>query len=87
MRKEKKMNRENSTGNHTTIRYPRYSKLLELFQDRLKLSRECGEPLCMALDGASGVGKTTLVKDLLRESPQIKQADSTKSKSNGLPLA
>jgi hypothetical protein len=48
--------------NTALIRYPRFNELLEDIQACQQLSALTGEAHCMALDGRTGAGKSTLVK-------------------------
>ena len=56
-------------ANHTLVRHERFDYLLSLMarcQERSKLS---DEPKCMALEGVTGAGKSTLVRRYARDYP------------------
>ena len=50
-------------ANSALIRYPLFKELHEDIQRCQRLSRLAGEPQCMCLEGVTGAGKTTLVRD------------------------
>lgn len=52
------------------IRYPRFRELHEDIKECQELSRTFGEPQCMSLEGPTGAGKTTLIKDYSRQFPR-----------------
>ena len=52
------------------IRHPRFQTLNEQIQECLQMTRITGEPHCMSLEGPTGAGKTTLVKDYLAQFPR-----------------
>jgi len=63
--------------NRTLITYPRYNNLLHIISVAHLLSQEANEPQCIALEGRSGTGKTTLVCDYTRQFPRIETPNGT----------
>lgn len=61
----------------TLIRYPRFKELHRLIQECKELSKIAGEPQCFSLEGVTGAGKSTLVKDLARTFPRVETPDGT----------
>lgn len=56
----------------TLIRYPRFKELHEDIKECQELSKVAGEPHCMALEGPTGAGKTTLIVDYAKQFPRYK---------------
>lgn len=65
-------------ANTTLIRYPRFTQLQENIQLCCDLSRGAGEPQCMLLEGATGTGKSTLVKSYADAYPRYETPQGTK---------
>lgn len=51
------------------IRYPRFKELHQTIQQCQQMSAIGGEPQCMSLEGVTGAGKSTLVKDYAQAFP------------------
>ncbi len=62
----------------TLIRYPRFRELHEDIKECQELSKFAGEPQCMSLEGATGAGKTTLIKDYARQFPRYETRAGTR---------
>ena len=52
------------------IRHPQFRVLHEQIQECLQMTEITGEPHCMSLEGPTGAGKTTLIKDYLSHFPR-----------------
>jgi len=52
------------------IRYPRYKELHRAIGDCQRESSEASEPHCMSLEGVTGAGKSTLVRDYAAAFPR-----------------
>ena len=52
------------------IRYPRFKELHQMIQQCQQMSALGGEPQCMSLEGMTGAGKSTLVRDYAHAFPQ-----------------
>ncbi len=52
------------------IRYPRFKELHQMIQQCQQMSALGGEPQCMSLEGVTGAGKSTLVRDYAHAFPQ-----------------
>jgi hypothetical protein len=64
---------------HTAlIRYPRFKALHNDIRECQEMSRLANEPQCMSLEGVTGAGKSTLVRDYVALFPRIEQADGTR---------
>lgn len=63
--------------NAVVIRHPRFRSLHEQIQECLQMTRITGEPHCMSLEGPTGAGKTTLVKDYLSHFPRTQVSFGT----------
>lgn len=61
----------------TLIRYPRFRELHEDIKECQELSRIADEPQCMSLEGPTGAGKTTLIKDYARQFPRSESRTAT----------
>ena len=62
---------------HALIRYPRFKELHEEIRTCQALSRIAGEPHCMALEGVTGAGKSTLVKSYAQAFPRRETPEGT----------
>lgn len=63
---------------HTAlIRYPRFRELHQEIRRCQSLSKIAGEPQCMSLEGVTGAGKSTLVKDYVAAFPRRNTQDGT----------
>ncbi|MBU2610300.1 MAG: TniB family NTP-binding protein [Chloroflexi bacterium] len=65
-------------ANATLIRYPRFTQLQGNIQLCCDLSKIAGEPQCMILEGATGTGKSTLVKSYASTYHHYETASGTK---------
>jgi hypothetical protein len=61
----------------TLIRYPRFRELHEDIEECQELSKVADEPQCMSLEGPTGAGKTTLIKDYARQFPRYETGPAT----------
>ena len=64
--------------NTALIRYPRFKALHSDIRECQEMSRLANEPQCMALEGVTGAGKSTLVQDYAALFPRIEQTDGTR---------
>ena len=62
-------------SNTAFIRYPRLKELHQEIRRCQDLSKVASEPQCISLEGASGAGKTTLVRDYAAMFPRCKEKD------------
>lgn len=60
----------NGKSNMNYVRYPRFKELHKEIQRCQELSKVSLEPQCMSLEGESGTGKSTLVKDYANMFPR-----------------
>lgn len=60
------------------ISYPRFQELHKIIEECLKISEEAREPLCMCLEGLSGVGKSTLVQTYASLFPRLETETGSK---------
>jgi len=60
------------------IRYPRFNELHQDIQLCQEATRLTGDPSCMALEGFSGTGKSTLVRAYAAEFPRYDAEDGTR---------
>ncbi len=60
------------------IRYPRFKELHEEIERCQQLSRLAGEPHCIALEGVTGAGKSTLVKSYAQSFQRSETADGAR---------
>jgi hypothetical protein len=60
-------------SNTAFIRYPRLKELHQEIQRCQELSKVSSEPQCMSLEGSSGAGKTTLVRDYAAMFPRYQE--------------
>lgn len=58
-------------ANSALISYPRYERLKHFIELSHRMSLEANEPQCMFLEGYTGTGKTTLVRDYARAYPRV----------------
>jgi hypothetical protein len=65
-------------ANTTLIRYPRFTQLQRNIQMCCDLSRIADEPQCMILEGATGTGKSTLVKSYASTYHRYETVNGTK---------
>jgi energy-coupling factor transporter ATP-binding protein EcfA2 len=65
-------------ANTTLIRYPRFTQLQDDIQLCCDLSKIAGEPQCMILEGATGTGKSTLVKSYASAYHRYEMTSGTK---------
>lgn len=54
------------------IQHQQFRDIKAVIERYMKLSIEVGEPMCVALEGCTGAGKTTLIRTIIHE---LKQAD------------
>ena len=64
-------------ANSALIRYPRFMELHRDIRECQELSHISNEPQCMALEGVTGAGKSTLVRDYVSLFPRIERQDGT----------
>jgi len=64
--------------NTALIRYPRFKELHRDIRECQEMSQLSDEPQCMALEGATGAGKTTLIKDYISLFPRIEEKNGTR---------
>ena len=60
------------------IRYPRFKALHTDIHECQELSRLTHEPQCMSLEGVTGAGKSTLVRDYVALFPRRNESDGTR---------
>jgi hypothetical protein len=60
------------------IRYPRFKALHSDIRECQEMSQLANEPQCMSLEGVTGAGKSTLVRDYVGLFPRIDQTDGTR---------
>jgi hypothetical protein len=65
-------------ANTALIRYPRFKALHTDIRECQEMSRLANEPQCMSLEGVTGAGKSTLIRDYVALFPRIEQADGTR---------
>jgi hypothetical protein len=65
-------------ANAALIRYPRFKELHRDIRECQELSRLAGEPQCVSLEGVTGAGKSTLVKDYAAMFPRIEEEGGTR---------
>lgn len=58
--------------------YPRFNDLHQAIRECQEISQEAGEPQCMCLEGCTGAGKTTLVKNYTQAFPSYHTETGTK---------
>lgn len=65
-------------ANSALIRYPRFKELHRYIRECQELSRLSCEPQCMALEGVTGAGKSTLVRDYVALIPPVEEETGTR---------
>jgi hypothetical protein len=65
-------------ANTALIRYPRFKSLHADIRECQELSRLSNEPQCMSLEGITGAGKSTLVRDYVTLFPRLEQTNGTR---------
>lgn len=65
-------------ANTALIRYPRFKALHQDIRECQEMSRLANEPQCMSLEGITGAGKSTLVRDYVALFPRQEQAEGTR---------
>lgn len=58
-------------ANRALISYPNFERVKNLISISHRLSKDASEPQCIALEGQTGTGKTTLARDYARAFPRI----------------
>lgn len=64
-------------ANNALIKYPRFRDLHQSIRRCQELSTIAGEPQCMALEGQTGAGKSTLVREYAKAFPREETVDGT----------
>jgi hypothetical protein len=64
-------------ANSVLIRYPQFKELHRDIKQCQYLSKMSGEPKCMSLEGLTGAGQTTLVKEYAKAFPRIETEERT----------
>jgi len=65
-------------ANTALIRYPRFKALHNDIRECQEMSRLSNEPQCMSLEGVTGAGKSTLVRDYTALFPRTEQTDGSR---------
>jgi hypothetical protein len=65
-------------ANTALIRYPRFKALHNDIRECQEMSRLSNEPQCMSLEGVTGAGKSTLVRDYVSLFPRVEELDGTR---------
>jgi hypothetical protein len=65
-------------ANTALIRYPRFKALHEDMRECQALSRLANEPHCLSLEGVTGAGKSTLVRDYAALFPRVEEPTGTR---------
>ncbi len=65
-------------ANAALIRYPRFKELHRDIRECQEMSRLADEPQCMSLEGVTGAGKSTLIRDYAAVFPRIEEQDGTR---------
>lgn len=60
------------------IRYPRFKELHRDIRECQEMTRLVGEPQCMALEGITGAGKSTLIRDYEAMFPRVEEENGTR---------
>lgn len=79
-KRRKPTNRKSSDASspkRIVIRYKQFEDIEKDITECKETSRDTGEPQCMALEGQTGVGKTTIVKEFSRRYPAYDVEDRT----------
>lgn len=61
------MTNQVSVPENRVIHHEEFKKIKKDIRNKMELSIQAGEPMCVALEGCTGAGKTTLVKALMRD--------------------
>ena len=64
-------------ANSALIRYPRFKALHRDIRECQELSQISNEPQCMSLEGVTGAGKSTLMRDYVSLFPRTEDAEGT----------
>ncbi len=64
-------------ANTALIRYPRFKALHQDIRECQTMSRLANEPHCLSLEGVTGAGKSTLVRDYAALFPRVEEASGT----------
>lgn len=65
-------------ANAALIRYPRFKALHKDIRECQEMSLLAHEPQCMSLEGVTGAGKSTLVRDYVALFPRLEEVDGTR---------
>ena len=65
-------------ANTALIRYPRFKALHQDMRECQELSRLSNEPCCLSLEGVTGAGKSTLVRDYAALFPRAEEPSGTR---------
>lgn len=65
-------------ANTALIRYPRFKALHQDMRECQELSRLSNEPCCLSLEGVTGAGKSTLVRDYAALFPRVEESTGTR---------
>jgi hypothetical protein len=65
-------------ANTALIRYPRFKELHHNIRECQEMSLLSDEPQCMSLEGITGAGKSTLVRDYAALFPRVEEEDGTR---------
>jgi Bacterial TniB protein len=65
-------------ANTALIRYPRFKALHQDMRECQALSRLANEPHCLSLEGVTGAGKSTLVRDYAALFPRVEEPSGTR---------
>jgi hypothetical protein len=65
-------------ANTALIRYPRFKALHQDMRECQALSRLANEPHCLSLEGVTGAGKSTLVRDYAALFPRVEEPAGTR---------
>ena len=68
-------NHQNNATNIPIIRYPKFRELHQDIRDCIRMSKMSGEPSCMSLEGGTGTGKSTLIRDYSAAFPRTEGKD------------
>jgi hypothetical protein len=64
--------------NTALIRYPRFKALHRDIRECREMSQLANDPQCMSLEGITGTGKSTLVRDYVALFPRIEETNGTR---------
>lgn len=64
-------------ANTALIRYPRFKALHQDIRECQTMSRLANEPHCLSLEGVTGAGKSTLVRDYAALFPRVEESSGT----------